>query len=133
MEARAEERRLDSEALARRLAELADSKQATDVIALDMRGLVGYTDFLILCTARNERLAKAIHDEAYAVLKAEGLLPGRAEGVGESRWILLDYLDAVLHVFVPETRDRYRLDQLWGEAPRLELRLDAGDTGAAAG
>jgi ribosome-associated protein len=123
MEARAAERQLDSEELARRLAALADSKQATDVVALDMRGLVGYTDFLVLCTARNERLAKAIHDEAHAALKREGLLPARAEGVRESRWILLDYLDAVLHVFVPEARDRYRLDQLWGEAPRLELRF----------
>jgi ribosome-associated protein len=123
MEARAAERAADSEALARRIAQIADAKQATDVVALDMRGLVGYTDFLVLATARNERLAKAVHDEVHAVLKADGRLPGRAEGVGESRWILLDYLDAVLHVFVPETRDRYRLDQLWGEAPRLALDL----------
>jgi ribosome-associated protein len=130
MEARAQ-REVDTEALARRLAELADAKQATDVVALDMRGLVGYTDFLVLCTARNERLAKAIHDEVHQALKREGLLPAREEGTAQSRWILLDYLDAVLHVFVPETRDRYRLDQLWGEAPRLDLGLDGGKAGAA--
>jgi ribosome-associated protein len=130
MEARAQ-RDLDTEALARRLAELADAKQATDVVALDMRGLVGYTDFLVLCTARNERLAKAIHDEVHQALKREGLLPAREEGTAQSRWILLDYLDAVLHVFVPETRERYRLDQLWGEAPRLDLGLDGGEAGAA--
>jgi ribosome-associated protein len=130
MEAKAQ-RGLDTEALARRLAELADAKQATDVVALDMRGLVGYTDFLVLCTARNERLAKAIHDEVHQALKREGLLPAREEGTAQSRWILLDYLDAVLHVFVPETRDRYRLDQLWGEAPRLDLGLDGGEAGAA--
>jgi ribosome-associated protein len=130
MEARAQ-REVDTEALARRLAELADAKQATDVVALDMRGLVGYTDFLVLCTARNERLAKAIHDEVHQALKREGLLPAREEGTAQSRWILLDYLDAVLHVFVPETRDRYRLDQLWGEAPRLDLGLDGGEAGAA--
>ena len=121
METRTAGRALDSEAFARRLAEIADAKQATDVVVLDMRGLIGYTDFLVLATARNERLAKAIHDEVHIVLKRDGLLPARSEGIGESRWILLDYLDAVLHVFVPETRDRYRLDQLWGEAPRLEL------------
>jgi ribosome-associated protein len=130
MEARAQ-REVDTEALARRLAALADAKQATDVVALDMRGLVGYTDFLVLCTARNERLAKAIHDEVHQALKREGLLPAREEGTAQSRWILLDYLDAVLHVFVPETRDRYRLDQLWGEAPRLDLGLDGGEAGAA--
>lgn len=125
MEARVAERGLESEALARRIAAIADSKQATDVVALDMRALVGYTDFLVLCTARNERLAKAIHDEVRFALKRDGLLPGRAEGATGAQWILLDYLDAVLHVFVPETRERYRLDQLWGEAPRLEL--DAGE------
>lgn len=122
-----------SVALARRLARIADSKQATDVVALDMRGLVGYTDFLVLCTARNERLAKAIHDEVHQVLKREGLLPARAEGAAQSQWILLDYLDAVLHVFVPETRERYRLDQLWGEAPRLALGPDGEEAGAATG
>ncbi len=112
---------LDSEELARRLAAIADEKQGTDITVLDMRGLVGYTDFLVLATARNERLAKAIADDARLQLKRDGMLPARAEGERESRWILLDYIDAVLHLFVPETRDLYRLEQLWGEAPRLEL------------
>lgn len=131
MEARAKE--VDSAALARRLARIADSKQATEVIALDMRELVGYTDYLVLATARNERLAKAISDEVREALKRDGVLPARMEGAARSQWILLDYLDAVLHVFVPETRDRYRLDQLWGEAPQLELGLEGGEAGAAAG
>lgn len=112
-----------AEELARRLAAIADAKQGTDVVVLDMRELVGYTDFLVLATARNERLAKAIADEARMQLKAEGLLPARAEGEREARWILLDYLDAVMHVFVPETRELYRLEQLWGEAPRLDLEF----------
>lgn len=116
----------DSEELARRLAAIADEKQGEDIVALDMRGLVGYTDFLVLCTARNERMAKGIADEARQRLKADGLLPARAEGERESRWLLLDYLDAVMHVFVPETRDLYRLDQLWGEAPKLPLEFVRG-------
>jgi ribosome-associated protein len=110
-----------SEALARRIAAIVDEKLGEDIVALDMRGLVGYTDFLVLATARNERLAKAIHDDVYHQLKREGLLPARAEGVQEARWVLLDYLDCVVHVFVPEAREHYRLEQLWGEAPRLEL------------
>lgn len=110
-----------SETLARRIAAIVDEKLGDDIVALDMRGLVGYTDFLVLATARNERLAKAIHDDVYHQLKREGLLPARAEGVQEARWVLLDYLDCVVHVFVPEAREHYRLEQLWGEAPRLDL------------
>jgi ribosome-associated protein len=118
--------------LARRIAEIVDSKQGEDIVAIDAGELVGYTDFLVICTARNERLAKAIHDEVHYRLKHDlERLPGRVEGVGESRWILVDYLDCILHVFVPETRDRYRLEQLWGEAPRLDLGLV--DPQAAAG
>ena len=114
----------DSEALARRIAEIADAKGATDLVALDVRDLVGYTDFLLIATARNERQAKAIHDEVYHRLKREdGRLPARVEGEREARWILLDYLDCVLHVFTPELRTRYRLEQLWGEARELELAL----------
>jgi len=110
--------------LARRIAAIADEKQAEEMVALDVAELVGYTDVMLICTARNERLAKAIHDEVYERLKHEdGLLPSRSEGVGENRWILLDYLDCVLHIFVPETRDRYRLEQLWGEAPEIDLGL----------
>ena len=119
--------RMEPEALARRIARVADAKQAADVVALDMRELVGYTDFLVICTARNERQAKAIHDEVYQRLKQEErLLPTNVEGEIEARWVLMDYLDCVFHVFVPELRDRYRLDVLWGDAPRVELELAAG-------
>jgi ribosome-associated protein len=111
--------------LVRRLAAIVDAKQGADIVALDVRDLVSYTDYLVIATARNERQAKAIHDEVYARLKREdGRLPARVEGETEARWLLLDYLDCVLHVFVPETRDRYRLEKLWGEAPELDLGLD---------
>jgi ribosome-associated protein len=120
--ARAREEAPDvSEALARRVAAIADDKLGEDIVVLDMRELVSYTDFLVLVTARNERLAKAIADDVHLQLKADGLLPSRMEGVQEARWVLLDYLDCVLHVFVSEAREHYRLEQLWGEAPQLEL------------
>jgi ribosome-associated protein len=110
------------EELARRIAAIADDKKAADLVALDMRPLVGYTDFLVICTARNERQAKAIHDEVYHRLKREhDRLPARVEGEVEARWVLMDYLDCVLHVFVPAERDYYRLENLWGEAPRLDV------------
>ncbi len=114
----------DSEALVRRLAELADSKGATDLVVLDMRGLASYTDLLAICTARNERQARAIVDEVKLRLKQElELLPGGVDGEGEAGWIVLDYLDAILHVFTAEERERYQLEDLWREAPRLELQL----------
>jgi ribosome-associated protein len=115
---------VDSEAMARLLAEIADSKKAEDVVALDMRPLVAYTDFLVVCTARNERQAKAITDDVRLRIKREhGVLPAAVEGEADGGWLLMDYLDSVLHVFVPELRERYRLDVLWAEAPRLELEL----------
>ncbi len=110
-----------SEALARRLAGLADSKAATEIVILDMRGLVSYTDFLTICTARNERQARAIADEAKLRLKQEQkLLPAGSEAAEADGWIVLDYLDCVLHVFTEEARQRYQLEDLWREAPRLE-------------
>ena len=116
----------ESLGLARRIAELIDEKQGEDIVCLDVRDLVSYTDYLLIATARNERQAKAIHDEIHARLKAErGMLPERIEGQAESRWVLADYLDCVVHVFVPELRERYRLERLWGEADRVPLGLDA--------
>ena len=115
---------LESEALAQRLAELADSKGATEIVVLDMRGLASYTDFLAICTARNERQTQAIVDEVKLRLKQEhGLLPGGIEGKGAAGWIVLDYLDAILHAFTAEERERYQLEDLWREAPRLQLQL----------
>jgi ribosome-associated protein len=123
VEGRAEEPgRDDSVQLLREVAAIVTDKLGEDLVALDVRELVGYTDYLLICTARNERLSKAIHDEVYHRLKREhDRLPARVEGEVEGRWVLIDYLDCVLHVFVPELRDRYRLEVLWGEAPQVEL------------
>jgi ribosome-associated protein len=123
-----------SEGLARQLAAIADAKKAEDVKVLDMRGLVAYTDFLAICTARGERQAKAIVDEVRVRVKREsGLLPGGVDSGGDAGWTILDYLDCVLHVFTPDARKRYALEELWHEAPRLELDLDAPEASAAAG
>jgi ribosome-associated protein len=124
---------MQSENLARRLAELADSKKAEDIVVLDMRGLVAYTDFLVVCTARNERQAGAIVDEVRVRVKQDsGLLPSGSDGGGEAGWTLIDYLDSVLHVFTPEALDRYQLEELWHEAPRLEVAFDESEAPPAA-
>ena len=124
---------LAAEALARRLVALADAKKAEDPVVLDMRELVAYTDFLAICTARSERQARAIVDEVRVRVKREsGLLPGGVDAGGEAGWTILDYLDCVLHVFTPEARERYGLEDLWRDAPRLELEFDAPEASEAA-
>jgi ribosome-associated protein len=108
---------LAGEALVDRIAEIASDRKAIDIRVLDVRGMVGYTDFFVICSGNTERQTKAIHDAIHESLKAEGVLPRRVEGAREARWVLMDYLDAVVHIFTPDARSFYRLEQLWGEAP----------------
>ncbi len=104
------------------IAEYASDRKALDIVQLDLRGIISYSDYFVICTGRTERQTKAIHDAIHGRMKAEhGILPHRVEGLSQSRWILIDYLDVVVHVFTPETRDYYRLEQLWGEAPVLAV------------
>ena len=107
---------------ARRTAALAAEKLAENVVILDMRPACVYTDYFVIATGRNPRQTKAIFDEVYAQLKAEaGLTPRATDGAQEAHWIIADYLDVVLHIFTPETRDFYRLEDLWGDLPAVEL------------
>jgi ribosome-associated protein len=86
-----------------------------------MRPVCTYTDFFVVCTGRNPRQTVAVWDEVHARLKQEqGLLPRSVDGVQEGTWIVADYLDVVLHVFTPETRAYYRLEDLWGDLPAIE-------------
>jgi ribosome-associated protein len=87
-----------------------------------MRSVCDYTDFFVLATGRNERQTKAIYDEVYGELKHSArILPRSTAGEREATWIIADYLDVVLHVFTPETRDFYRLEDLWGDVPAVEV------------
>src|SRR3954447_6798890 len=113
---------LSPERLATTVAAYAADKKASDITVLDLREVAGYTDFFVVVSGTSDRQAKAIHDGIHQGLKKhEGLLPRRVEGVREARWILMDYLDVVVHVFTPETRDYYRLEALWGDVRRRDL------------
>ena len=112
---------LTPEDVAGTVAELAADRKALDIVQLDLRGMIGYADYFVICSGRTDRQTRAIHDAIHEGMKARGLLPRRVEGLGEARWILMDYLDVVVHVFTPETREYYRLEQLWGEAPSLAV------------
>ena len=106
------------------IAGFASDKKAIDPVALDLRGISGYTDYFLVCSGGSDRQAKAIHDGIHQGLKDDHrLLPRRVEGLGEARWVLMDYLDVVVHIFTPDVRDFYRLEQLWGDVPRVELDL----------
>lgn len=112
---------IESRQLGLTIAELAESKGAEEIVLLDMRELASYTDYLVICTARNERQARAVVEEVKVRLKREhGLLPGGTEGEVGAGWIVLDYLAAILHVFTADERQRYQLEDLWREAPRVE-------------
>jgi ribosome-associated protein len=107
---------------ARRIAALAQGKLARDVVLLDMRPVCSYTDFFVVCTGGNPRQTNAIWDEVHAGLKTEhGVLPSSVEGATEATWIVGDYIDVVLHVFTPEAREYYRLEDLWDDVPHETL------------
>ena len=113
---------------ARRIAALAQEKLAEDVVILDMRPVCTFTDFFVICTGRNPRQTAAIWDEVHGRMKKEhDLLPRTIDGAQEGTWILADYLDVVLHVFTPEALSYYKLEDLWGDVPAVEL-----DTAASA-
>ena len=103
---------------ARRIAALAQEKLARDVVILDMRPVCAYTDYFVVCTGGNPRQVKSIWDEVHARLKHENeLLPRSTEGAAEATWIIGDYIDVVFHVFTPEARAFYRLEDLWDDVP----------------
>ena len=106
------------EALLGAIVGYAEDKKAIDVVELDLRGVLGYTDYFLVCSGNTGRQAKAIHDGILEGLKREHhTLPRRVEGSAQAGWILMDYLDVVVHIFTPDVREFYRLEQLWGEAP----------------
>ena len=112
---------------ARRIAALAQDKLARDVVIMDMQPVCSYTDYFVVATGNNPRQTKAIWDEVYAVLKRdERLLPRSVAGEAEATWIVADYLDVVLHVFTPDARDFYRLDDLWGDVPQEVVEAASG-------
>jgi len=89
-----------------------------------MRGVCDFTDFFVIATGRNARQTKAIYDEVSVVLKKENaLVPRSSAGSSEATWIVADYLDVVLHLFTPDTRSFYRLEELWSDVPSVELEV----------
>jgi ribosome-associated protein len=111
---------------ARRIAALAREKRAEVVVILDMRPECSFTDYFVIATGRNPRQTAAIWDEVHARLKQdERILPRSVDGMREGAWIVADYLDVVLHVFTPEARQYYRLEDLWSDVPAVDADVAA--------
>ena len=98
----------------------AESKQAVNLVVLDLRKSAGFTDFFLIASGTNTRQVRAIADAVIESLAAKGAKPAYVEGYDRSEWILLDYFDFIVHIFAPETRTFYDLERLWGNAERIE-------------
>jgi ribosome-associated protein len=102
-----------------RAAALAGDRKATNMLVMDLRGLSNATDFFLIATGTSDMHVRSIAEHVMEELKKEGQRPLHVEGMRGGRWVLLDYIDFVVHVFHPAARDFYQLERLWGDAPTL--------------
>jgi ribosome-associated protein len=103
---------------AERIAQVIVDKKGENILLLDLRRISPIADYFILATAQSPLHAQAISDEVVEKLKKDGYPIHHVEGYTQAQWILLDYLDIVVHIFLPEVRTFYGLERLWGDAPR---------------
>jgi len=118
-------------AIAQRAAQLLNDYKATDVVLLDLRGVTDMTDFFLVASGTSDTHVRSMGQRLMEEMKREGNAATHAEGVEQGRWVLLDFVDFVVHIFHPTLRNFYQLERLWGEA--AELPVPAGDgSGASA-
>jgi ribosome-associated protein len=105
----------------RRAGELALERKAQDVVILDIRGISSATDYFAMASGTSDIQVRAIADRILEGLRESGEQPTHVEGLEGGRWVLMDYVNFVVHVFHPQARDFYQLEALWGDAPRFEM------------
>lgn len=112
--------------LAQKIAAIADNKKGDDIVILNMQNLSFMTDYFVIVSAGNKILVKAIADYVEDELAKENIFATHKEGYSEGSWILMDFGDVVLHVFLETERDFYNLEQLWADAPSeaFEVKKD---------
>ncbi len=117
---------MDSRKLALLCRELADDKKAEDILILDVRKLSSVTDYFVIASGTSEPHLRAVVDEITDKLRDEhDLRPKAIDGTLQAAWIVLDFFDVIVHVMRQDVRDRYDLETLWGDAPRLKPRRRA--------
>jgi ribosome-associated protein len=119
----------DTLALAQRAAQIALDTKAQDVVILDLRGVTDMTDFFIIASGTSDTHARSIGDHVIEEMKKEGTRAHHIEGLEKGRWVLVDFVDFVVHVFHPTLRNFYQLERLWADAEEVPLE---GATGARA-
>lgn len=101
--------------------EAAVDKKASQIVVLDLKGLASFTDYFLICSGGSQRQLKTIADEVDRLLRESGRKPMHFEGYPKGEWVLMDYVDFVIHIFTPESRAYYDLERLWGDAARLAV------------
>ena len=112
---------MDSITLATRISELIFNKKGYDVKILDLKEVASFTDYFIICSADSDTQVKAIADEVDKSLRDQGMKSWHKEGYRALNWVLLDYVDVVVHIFKKDVREYYNLEKLWGDAPVVEV------------
>jgi ribosome-associated protein len=115
---------MTSERLAKRIGAMIDEKLGEDIVVLDLRGSSPLTDFFVIATAGSTIHAQALAGEITRRLREEGERPHHVEGFDTGTWVLLDYVDVVVHIFLTDVRQFYGLERLWGDAPHRDFRND---------
>jgi len=113
---------LNSTELAHQISEIIFTKKGFNVLTIDLRKLVSFTDYFLICSADSDTQVKAIADEVDRVLSDEGIKCWHKEGLKALSWVLLDYVDVVVHIFKKDAREFYNLEKLWGDAPSEKMR-----------
>ena len=106
---------------ARKIVQVMDSKKAKDIRLIKIEGISSLGDYFVVASASNTTQVKAIADEVEDEMTKLGLEPNRVEGRQSAQWILMDYYDVMVHVFLDEARSFYNLERLWSDAPRLDI------------
>lgn len=121
---------MNSREVAQLIGNILISKKATDVEILDLREITDLVEYFVLCTALSETHSKALLETVRENLNTLKITPWHIEGESFAHWILIDYVDVVAHIFLPETRSYYSLEMLWGDAPHVEIpeQIEVGTT-----
>lgn len=120
--------KLNSEQFARKISNLIFTKKGYDVLIINLQNIAAFADYFVICSADSDVQVKAIADQVDKSLSEEGIKCWHREGYKALTWVLLDYVDVVVHIFKKEAREYYNLEKLWGDAPLIKLKDPAEDS-----
>ena len=105
--------------MARSIVDVIEAKKGEDIVLLDIQGLAPFADFFVICSGTSDRMLRSLADAAVEIIHKEYRLPTRVEGLPQDGWVLVDCGDVILHIFSPDRRDYYRIEELWSQGKVL--------------